>query len=395
MGTRSNSSTDSTRTSSTAIRSTQGRQRRAIAAAAFVVTALFGGVHTAEADAPFATGTVSPAPVGPAVATLYLWPDSEMRVNQQRGTKFSLQALAQAPVQGGSFVIPWPDDMSAAEHEALTNKGYANFMVSITSAESGGVKYFFRKVDRSGDAPALDIRMDLPPPSLQAAPTSASSGGRGGGIVLPVCGDGVCAPPLPSCEPEVIDLRNERTTIGEMHVPSYSNGHYSYSLGAETEIAVAIGDADGNWRTDGTSHQTKQYNTETGWNGGAGFAQQVQTYFQFEKFGIEGPGCSGHYKIEAKQWAGGAAYGVGVGQWDGQCVAKYAPWSVTFFAGTQLTKQSGAGFFYRIGATAFGVNLSAKSNWQPANSYVVNFGADHIMCGNDNVIPASSLVYRQ
>ena len=185
------------------------------------------------------------------------------------------------------------------------------------------------------------------------------------------------------------------TTVGEVHIPGASNGSFSYSQGSSSDIGVGFSSGSGPWSTKGSVHMTKTESTENGWNNlGAGFANQLQEFFTYGKYHVQGYSCDEHL-IKAEQWTTGLQIGVGVGQWDGYCTTTYSNWQATYPNGTFLKKVSGKGFHYAIGATIFGVDLDVESEWNTQTSFNINFGQDTIECGNDNTINAASLVYHQ
>jgi hypothetical protein len=190
----------------------------------------------------------------------------------------------------------------------------------------------------------------------------------------------------------LVDQANSPDTVGEIHVPAGGSGQYTYTVGATTSIEVS---ADGgSWSSSGSVKTTKTSSADSGWNVGAGFANQLQSFWRFNKYQLTGY-CPPEQTIKVSSWLGGATVGVGVGQWDGACLTNYALWTVSYDAGTFLVKTSGAAFHYAIGAMAFGLSLYSESEWTSQNRFQIDFAQPALMCGNDAPIPSSSLVYKQ
>ncbi len=201
-------------------------------------------------------------------------------------------------------------------------------------------------------------------------------------------------PSAAPCWAELIEWETRPNTVGEIHVPDAATGQYTYTLGATTSIEVKMKASGSNWESTGAVKTTKDSSTDSGWNVGAAFANQLQSYWRFDKYRLRGY-CPPQETIKVSSWMSGAVVGVGVGQWDGKCITDYALWAVPFSPGTWLSKTTGRAFHYVVGAVAFGVGLYSESEWTSQNAFRIDFGQSSVMCGNDNPIPSACLVYKQ
>jgi hypothetical protein len=206
--------------------------------------------------------------------------------------------------------------------------------------------------------------------------------------------DCVHTPVAVPCQAYIVDRRKAPDTIGEIHVPHFAKGTYIYSMGAKSEIEAKIALDGQNFQGSGYNTEVKRWETDSGWNVGPGFANQLQTYFMFNKYKMNGYQCPPTLTVKSDGWWGGATIGVGVGQWDGECSTRYELWSVPYSPGTYLRKTSGVGFNYGVGATVFGISLGSRTDWTTQNSFKIDFEQSALMCGNDGPIPVSSLVYK-
>ncbi|HVF74748.1 MAG TPA: hypothetical protein VM938_06840 [Acidimicrobiales bacterium] len=361
----------------------------AVAAASLVST----GGHV-SAQGALVEGTVVPSPTGDALVSVYVWPSAEAAVSSV-GSKLELPLVAQAAVNDGRFTVPLPADLAAVTDQAAHNGGYANFMVTVVSEDRSGTSFFTRSLAAPSVA-VLRVPLDAPAPSAPQAATQTTiclpetwSATRAG----PICTGG--SPPSGSpCYAEVIETGAYADTIGEIHVPAGGSGTYVYSTGSQSDLGVGISSDNRTWKTEGSIRVTKSSTAATGWNVPAGFANQLQTFFRFDKYKVQGY-CPPQWTIQGNTWHGGSQTGVGVGQWDGQCLTTYKTWAVPYGEGSFLIKNTGRGFHYKIGATAFGVNLSSSSDWMAQHNFRIDFSRAATMCGNDGPIPESSLVYKQ
>lgn len=361
------------------------------------------------------TGAVLPAPLEGNV-TVYLWPDSAARAGMEPGAVLNLPVVAQSVFKGGSFAVPMPPDTSAIAAEAASNGGTANFMLTAVGGQRSGNWFFSRSLRPEDAAPVVEVPLDSPAPAPGPGhedPTDPICGLRdidpGSGLTERPLTErpspesaaspenhcvGGTTPSATPCYAELIDSGNWPDTIGEIHVPSGGTGAYTYTQGASTMIEVKVSADGGNWQGGGGVKMVKQSSLDSGWNVGSGFAQQLQTHYRFEKYRLNGY-CPPELTIKASGWLGGATHGVGVGQWDGQCLTTYKTWAVPYTPGTWLEKTAGRSFRYAIGATAFGINLGSETEWTTQHKFKIDFSQLATMCGNDAPISGSSLVYKQ
>lgn len=203
----------------------------------------------------------------------------------------------------------------------------------------------------------------------------------------------------------VVATENDYQPVGEGHVMYDSTGTFSYGEHANTDLTGAYKVGGGSWdATAGASHMGNKKAMVT-----KGFvaheAMAVTTGFRYRKERVEFTDdygdkhvCRTDYRVVPETWVGGEIDGTDVSSHDSYAqmdAARGKKWAQPFGKGAGFTKDMSKGEKYNAGVTAFGIGLSAQSEWSAQVDMVWQFGratTEHWLYGsNGDPVHAATL----
>jgi hypothetical protein len=204
----------------------------------------------------------------------------------------------------------------------------------------------------------------------------------------------------------VEDTETDFQPVGEGHVMYDSTGSFAYGEHANTDLDGAYKIGGGAWDTTaGASHMGNKKAMVTK-DFVAYEAVVVTTGFRYRKERVEFTDdqgdkhvCRTDHRIVPETWVGGGIDGADVSSHDsyGQMdAARGKEWADPFGKGYGFVKNMNKGEKYKIGVTAFGIGLTAQSEWSAQVDMTWKFGRQtdqHWLYGSNDPIKAAATVY--
>lgn len=366
----------------------------------------------AYADAPTAPPIVSGTVLDPdgslAEATLSLYLVNDVPPPAADSDPSQSQDVLLATVvsdEGGAFSIPLSTSDQAVDQAATGNGGFANFKLVADTMSGEGVYYFSRSPYSllSGDStdfgPTLDSQWRdretgdlLQPTSISTQALSATElalRNRSDLNASPRSGPPTGVP----CNYASTDYKTAPVIIGEIHTWKNMSATVTYGRKADTTFGVAASYSGGGIGITGSAYVGNSHSSAVSRTFGAKYGKQLTSSFDFTRTNFSG--CYQTSAIAPSRWVGAdLSDGTDVSRFDGVCRTRagFVPSLVS--PNTTVSTSNESNYQYSVGATVWGVGLSAHSGY---SQYVEmswhNGNAINYICGNGHYWSSAPIVY--
>jgi hypothetical protein len=198
------------------------------------------------------------------------------------------------------------------------------------------------------------------------------------------------------CSEYVWATSSTPTVVGELHKWKDATASFTYGQTADSDIGAQSRDSGSNWTVESAVHISNSRSASVSWSGGDVnnmFGRQLTTNFQYEDQLWGGTACSFEY-VRSVGWNGGATWGGDVSTWDNHCDT--SPYGDVYKSGSRFDRSSSRAHNYRVGATVWGLGLTAQSGYSTFVKEHWSFGSaqlNHWMCGDNAHETTSAIVY--
>jgi len=288
----------------------------------------------------------------------------------------SAPAVAQALAAGDGWITFTLVARSAGlEADTMLSRAYGPSVAAHQGALAASRRAVAGWVTRDGSAQPVKLRL------------------RPGPATTP---PGLVQPSTDYCSEYVWATSSTPTVIGELHKWKDATASFTYGQTADSDIGAESRDSGGNWEVESAVHISNSRSASVTWSGGdtnSMFGRQLTTNFQYEDQLWGGTACSFEY-VRSVGWNGGATWGGDVSSWDNHCDT--SPYGDVYKAGSNFDRSSSRAHNYRVGATVWGLGLTAQSGYSTFVKEHWSFGSaqlNHWMCGDNAHETTSAIVY--